>query len=273
MPRVCLPALRDAVRLRLGLGLLALLSLAWSLLALPLRYLLPRAPGQWLGRYGAGATFRLYLRLLTWIGACRFDLRALDTLRDQSACIIAPNHPSLLDAVMIISRVPQVACVMKAQLMRSILFGAGARLARYIRNDSLHAMVRRAVTEVRGGSHLLLFPEGTRTTRAPVNSLQGTAGLIAKYAHAPVQTVFIETTDAEFLGKQSALFRSTPMPVSYRIRLGKRFDPPKNVAAFAQELEQYFKAELAAAPLADRPADAAALERQPAHDLSHGASS
>ncbi|HXE77896.1 MAG TPA: lysophospholipid acyltransferase family protein, partial [Rhodanobacter sp.] len=230
MPRVRLPALRDAVRLRLGLGLLAVLGLAWSLLALPLRYLLPPSQRQRLGRHGASLTFRVYLQLLTWIGACRFDLRALDALRDQPACIIAPNHPSLLDAVMVISRVPHVACVMKAGLMRNILFGAGARLARYIRNDSLHAMVRRAVTEVRGGSHLLLFPEGTRTTRAPVNRLQGTAGLIAKYARAPVQTVFIETTDAAFLGKESALFRRTPMPVSYRIRLGRRFDPPKNVA-------------------------------------------
>lgn len=265
-------ALRDAVRLRLGLGLLALMGLAWSLLALPLSYLLPRAPGLRLGRYSAGLTFRVYLRLLTWIGACRFDLRALDALRKQPACIIAPNHPSLLDALMVISRVPHVACVMKAELMRNILFGAGARLARYIRNDSLHAMVRRAVTEVRGGSHLLLFPEGTRTTRAPVNRLQGTAGLIAKYARAPVQTVFIETTDAAFLGKESALFRRTPMPVRYRVRLGKRFDPPKNVAAFARELEQYFKAELADAALTDRPAGTAARDGQRARDWSHGGS-
>lgn len=274
MPPARWRALRDAVRLRAGLGLLALLGLAWSLLALPLRYLLPRMAGEQLGRHGAGATFRLYLRLLAWIGACRFDLRALDALRDQPACVIAPNHPSLLDAVMVISRVPNVACIMKAQLMQSVLFGAGARLARYIRNDSLHAMVRRAVTELRGGSPLLLFPEGTRTTRAPVNALHGTAGLIAKYARVPVQTVFIETTDAAFLGKQSALFRRTPMPVSYRIRLGRRFDPPKNVAAFAQELEQYFRAELAAAPLADRPSAGASVpEGRPAHDLSHGASS
>ncbi|TAM38027.1 MAG: 1-acyl-sn-glycerol-3-phosphate acyltransferase, partial [Burkholderiaceae bacterium] len=117
-------ALRDAVRLRLGLGLLVVLGLTWSLLALPLRYLLPRTHGQRLGRQGAGAMFRGYLQLLTWIGACRFDLRALDVLREQPACIIAPNHPSLLDAVMIISRVPHVACVMKAELMQSILFGA-----------------------------------------------------------------------------------------------------------------------------------------------------
>lgn len=265
-----LRALRDAMRLRAGLGLLALLGLAWSLLALPLRYLLPRAAGESLGRHGAGAMFRLYLRLLTEIGACRFDLRALDALCDQPACIIAPNHPSLLDAVMVISRVPNVACIMKARLMRNILFGAGARLARYIRNDSLHAMVRRAVRELRGGSPLLLFPESTRTTHAPINALHGTAGLIAKYARAPVQTVFIETTDAAFLGKTSALFRRTPMPVSYRIRLGQRFDPPQNVAAFTRELEQYFKAELARPSRTPGAAGANALDPQPAHHLSHG---
>ncbi len=162
-----LRALRDALRLRLGLGLLALLGLAWSLLALPLRHLLPRAQGQWLGRGVAGAVFRVYLRLLTWIGACRFDLQALDALREQPASIIAPNHPSLLDAVMVIARVPQVACVMKAELMQNIVFGAGARLARYIRNDSLHAMVRRAVAELRGASHLLLFPEARAPRKPP----------------------------------------------------------------------------------------------------------
>ena len=264
--------LYDAIRLRLGLGLLALMGLAWSLLALPLRYLLPRTPGQRLGRQGASLTFRVYLRLLTWMGACCFDLGALDALRDQPPCIIAPNHPSLLDALMVISRVPNVACIMKAELMRNVLFGAGARLARYIRNDSLHAMVRRAVTEVRGGSHLLLFPEGTRTTRAPVNRLQGTTGLIAKYARVPVQTVFIEANDAAFLGKESALLRRTPMPVSYRIRLGKRFDPPHNVAAFALELEQYFKGELMDAAPADRPADVAVHDGQRARDWSHGGS-
>ena len=267
---VRLRALRDAVRLHLGLGLLALICLSWSLLSIPLRYLLPRKQGQWLGRWGLTVVFRLYLRLLTLIGACRFDLRALDALRDQPATIIAPNHPSLLDAVMIISRVPHLACIMKADIMNNILFGSGARLARYIRNDSLRSMVQLAVTEVRSGSHLLLFPEGTRTTRSPVNGLQGTAGLIAKYAQAPVQAVFIETSDAAFLGKKSALFRKTPMPVSYRLRLGKRFDPPQNVEAFALELEQYFKTELTDAKLADLPPGAAPRDAGPPSDLFHG---
>ena len=243
---------RDALRLRIGLLLFALMCLHWTVLALPLRQLLPRVAGTWLGRWGITLVFRVYLRLLAWMGTCEFDLSALDALRDAPAMVIAPNHPSLLDAVLVISRLPHVSCVMKAELMDNLLLGSGARLARYIRNDSPRSMVQLAVADVRSGNHLLLFPEGTRSTQLPVNRLQGTVGLIAKHANAPVQTVFIETNSA-FLGKGWPLLRRPVMPMVYRVRLGRRFDPPDNVEAFARSLEQYFHTELATAMLPPLP--------------------
>ena len=39
------------------------------------------------------------------------------------------------------------------------------------------------------------------------------------------------------------------MPVTYRVRLGTRFEPPENVGKFALELEQYFHSQLAEAEL------------------------
>jgi 1-acyl-sn-glycerol-3-phosphate acyltransferase len=116
----------------------------------------------------------------------------------------------------------------------------------YIRNTPMRAMVQHAVADLRQGNHLLLFPEGTRTTRFPVDELQGTTGLIAKKAGVPVQTVFIET-DSDFLAKGSSLWRIPRMPVTYRIRLGKRFEAPRQTARFVSELEQYFHAELSEA--------------------------
>lgn len=242
----------DALRLRLGLLLFATVCMDWTVLALPLYWLLPRKVGTWLGRWGITLVFREYLRVLGWMGSCHFDLSALDALRDEPGMVIAPNHPSLLDAVLVISRLPHVSCVMKAELMDNLLLGSGARLARYIRNDSLRSMVQLAVADVRKGNHLLLFPEGTRTTRIPVNRLQGTVGLIAKQAQVPVQTVFIET-NSPFLGKGWPLLRRPAMPMVYRVRLGQRFDPPDNVEAFARTLEQYFQTELAHALLPDLP--------------------
>jgi 1-acyl-sn-glycerol-3-phosphate acyltransferase len=236
-------AWHETVRLHLGFTLLGVLCLGYSLLAIPLRLLLPRSLGKRIGRRCISGIFRVYLRVLVWMRACRFDLAELDALKDCPAMVIAPNHPSLLDAVMILSRLPDAACIMKADIVNSVFFGSGSRLAGYIRNMPLRTMVQLAVADLRQGSHLLLFPEGTRTSRFPVNPLQGTTGLVARRAGVPVQTVFIET-NSRFLGKGWSVLWTPEMPITYRIRLGRRFEPPQHLADFALELEQYFHSEL-----------------------------
>ncbi len=230
-----------------GFGLLGISGLVWSLLALPLRVLLPADRGRAIGRRLIARGFRLYLGALEASGAFRFELSALDALRGAGPLILAPNHPSLLDAVMLLSRLPQAACVLKAQLLDSVFFGVGARLAGYIGNNSPVIMVRRSVAELRRGGQLLLFPEGTRTTRAPLGPFRGTIALIAREALVPVQTVFIET-DSAFLGKGWPLLRRPALPVRYRVRLGRRFDPPRDLHVFMRELEQYCARELQAHP-------------------------
>jgi len=238
----------DYLVLYLGLLWLGILALSWTLLAAPLYLLLPARYAKPLGRYGAMLLFRTYLASLSISRRCHFDLSEVDTLRSASPLIIAPNHPCLLDAIMIISRLPNVACVMKAALMRNIFLGAGARLARYIRNEPIRQMIVEASADLKSGSHLLLFPEGTRTTRAPVNSLTGSIALIAMRAQVPVQTLLIET-NSPYLSKGWPLLHKPAMPVSYKIRLGKRFDPPQNAHRFMTELETYFGcALLATAP-------------------------
>ncbi len=248
-------AWHETVRMHLGFLVLGVICITVTLLALPIRASLPRALSKRIGRKLISLVFRFYLRILVLMGACRFDLTELDALKGAPAMIIAPNHPSLLDAVMIFSRLPDVACIMKAEIVNSFFFGAGARLAGYIRNMPLRTMVQSAVTDLNQGSHLLLFPEGTRTTQFPLGPLQGTAGLIAKQASVPVQTVFIET-DSGFLGKGWSLLWTPKMPITYRVRLGKRFESPRNTAHFASELEAYFQAELAHAQLPAFPVSA-----------------
>ena len=127
-----------------------------------------------------------------------------------------------------------------------MFLGAGSRLARYVRNDSPRQMIKESVAHLRDGGVLLLFPEGTRTTRAPINPLVGSVGVIAKHANVPVQTLVIET-DSPFLSKGWPLFRRPGLPITYRVRLGRRFDPPTDVPAFTAELDRYYRQELEAA--------------------------
>ncbi len=229
----------DYFVLYIGLLWLGLLSLSWTLVATMLYVILPARYATRLGRYVIMMSFRAYLASLSVSRRCHFDLSELDHLRGESPLIIAPNHPCLLDAVMIISRLPNVACVMKAELMHNIFLGAGARLARYIPNEPIRQMVMQASEDFKTGSHLLLFPEGTRTVNQPINPLKGSVALIAMQAKIPVQTVLIET-NSPYLTKGWPLFRKPSMPVSYKITLGKRFNPPQDTHDFIAELEDYF---------------------------------
>lgn len=233
----------EHVAMALGLGFLALLCLVWLPFAFVLNLLLPRAWGEPVGRRLIMVGFRIYLRFLEFACACRFDLAELDALRHEGPLVLVANHPSLLDAVMIVSRLPDAVCVMKAALMANPLFGAAARLARYIPNDDPVAMVLKARDQVAAGAHLLIFPEGTRTTSFPVDACTPAAGLIARRAGAPVQSLLIEF-DSPYLGKHWPLFRKPDLPLHFRVRLGRRFAPPADAASFASELEAYFRAEL-----------------------------
>ncbi|NMM25738.1 MAG: 1-acyl-sn-glycerol-3-phosphate acyltransferase [Glaciimonas sp.] len=228
-----------------GLIWVGLLLLLWSLVALILHPLLPAGLGRALGRLAIMTVFRLTLATLTLSGRFHFDLRELDVLRKDKSVIIASNHPSLWDVVLIASRLPDLACIMKAEILGNIFLGGGARLARYISNASPRKMVMLAVQELQRGSHLLLFPEGTRTVRRPIGPLTAGIGVIAYRAQAPVQTILIET-DSPFLSKEWPLFKKPRLPMHYRVRVGKRFPAPENSAALMAELTRYFATQLAA---------------------------
>ncbi|MDR2689928.1 MAG: 1-acyl-sn-glycerol-3-phosphate acyltransferase [Azoarcus sp.] len=231
-----------------GLGALGGICLFWSLVATCLHPFVPERRGARLGRRAINAGFRLYLWLLGLTGAFRFDIGDIDELANAGPLIIAPNHPCLLDAVMVIGRLPNIACVMKASLLKNLFLGGGARFARYIANDRPLHMVHAACAALAEGGQVLLFPEGTRTVSYPVNTILPSVALIAKKARVPVQTLVIET-DSAYLSKGWPLFRRPPMPIHFRIRLGRRFEPPTDASRLAAELEACFAAELACARL------------------------
>jgi 1-acyl-sn-glycerol-3-phosphate acyltransferase len=242
MPRL-LKTAYEYFALYTSLTLLGLICLGWSVFALPLYYLLPRSLGTKVGRRGIMQGFRIYAWSLSITKSYRLDLSALDSLRGAPPMILVFGCGSLIDALLILTRHPNIVCVMKAELMRNVFLGAGSRLARYVPNDSSRQMIKESVAHLQRGCLLLLFPEGTRTTRPPINSLVGSVGLIAKHAAVPVQTLIVET-DSPFLSKGWPLFRRPNLPIVYRVRLGRRFEPPQDALAFTAALDEYYRREL-----------------------------
>lgn len=219
------------------------LFLGWCGVAVLISRFMPEQQRRRVGRRGMQRLFHQYLGLMRLLGLVQVDNAELQALRGEPSLILAPNHPSMMDVLLVISQLDDVGCIMKAELWDNVFLGAGARLAGFIRNDSPHQMIRLAVNDLRRGSRLLIFPEATRTVRSPVNPLSGGFALIAKKADAPIQTILIET-DSPYLRKGWPLFRRPPLPVRFRLRLGRRFQPQDDVGALVADMEQYFIEEL-----------------------------
>ncbi|VTU20011.1 2-acyl-glycerophospho-ethanolamine acyltransferase [Variovorax sp. SRS16] len=253
------PQLRWALSVPLALPLYALLlglgsiSLVWNLIAMLLYPVLPAATGRALGRSVIARAYRFFWAAASVTGMMRIDAGCLDALRDEQGLILVANHPTMLDALLLVARLPRSACIMKADLMRNVFLGAGARLARYICNDSARTMVRLAVADLKNGGQLVIFPEGTRTVTPPLNAFRPGVTLIAKLAQAPIQTVFIDT-ESPYLAKGWPLWRVPPLPIVFTLRLGQRFAPSHDSDLLLRQIEQYFR----------HPSEQRAPEAQPA---------
>ncbi|GAA0586112.1 hypothetical protein GCM10009416_25560 [Craurococcus roseus] len=220
--------------------------LLWSLPASLLHRVLPRRIGEPLGQSGISAGFRWALWVMRALGVLRVDLSPLDALRDERSLVVASNHPTMMDAVLLISRLPRVVCITKASLWDSPFLGGGVRLAGYVRNDAPLPMIRRAAEAVREGRQLMVFPEGSRTARPPIDRFTRGFAVMARAAGAPVQTVLIEA-DSMYLRKGWPLLRRPPdLPLVFRVRLGERFAMGRDPEAFVSGMEAYFRRELRA---------------------------
>jgi 1-acyl-sn-glycerol-3-phosphate acyltransferase len=235
----------------LALLMMGVVQLCWSLIAFLIRHSVSEETGRRIGRRFVSRLYRYCFRVTGLLGLLRVDASALDAIDPDEPLIIAPNHPSVVDALILISRLEKLNCIMKASVLDNILLGSGARLAGYIRNDGVKRMLRLSAMDLKQGGQLIIFPEGTRTIAAPVNPFKCGFAAMAKTARVPIQTVFIET-DTPYLSKGWPILKKPKhLPMTFRVRLGERFEVDQDVNAFVDRLHGYFARELAHAQLGE----------------------
>ena len=173
----------------------------------------------------------------------QLDLCGLDVLNQQGPMLLAPNHPSMIDAFLVFSRLPQVVCLMKASISSNLFLGIGAYLAGYVSNRHPDQMFRAAIQSIQQGNVLMIFPEGTRTTRQPVNDIGGSVALIAKKSAVPLQTILI-TTNSAYLSKGWKIWQPPTFPLIYRAVPGQQFIARGRREETAAQLQRYFESSL-----------------------------
>lgn len=198
---------------------------------------LPGAFGQALIRH----LFRFWTICSIRLGVFDISFPEADELSQVRGVILAANHPTVMDAVILLATVPRSVCIMRASLINNPCLGGAARLARFVANDRGPTLIRQGMEKIHNRENLLIFPEGTRTVSEAVNPFKQGFALVATKSGAPIHTIFIER-DGRYLGKGISFFAASPLPIRYRLHLGKVFHPQLEESAqeLTSRMEEYF---------------------------------
>ncbi len=184
------------------------------------RQKIPPSVGQRLIR----GLFKGWLRFSCRIGVFDICFPDAEQLRELRGTVLAPNHPSLIDAVILLSIVPRTVCIMRANLIQSPFLGGRRGWPVSFPTTRGPRSSGRAWRKLEAGENLLIFPEGTRTGAQAINPFKNGFALIAKKAGASIQTVFIER-EGRYLSKGVSLFARSQLPIRFRLHLGELFSP------------------------------------------------
>ncbi len=135
--------------------------------------------------------FRMFVGFMRGVGVIAVQQVGDGRLPKAGPCLVIANHPSLIDYVLLGSRLPQADVVVKRAhwtnpFTRGVVRGAG-----YIPNDSGESTLEACVSRLRAGRVVLLFPEGTRSPRGGLGPFQRGAAHVALAARLPAVPVTI----------------------------------------------------------------------------------
>lgn len=189
--------------------------------------------------------FTRYIGLLESSGIIEVSFSGFEDASAWRKTVIAPNHPSIIDAVLLMSRMPGLDCVMNSRLLRDPVMAGAARLCGFVRNDTPLSMVKDCRERLAKGHNVLIFPEGTRSNGRPVGPFHHGYALAAARSGAVIRTVLIEC-DKDYFGRNFSYFRPAPCPIKFRVTAGETFHPAPddNPRAVSATIETYFRSQL-----------------------------
>jgi 1-acyl-sn-glycerol-3-phosphate acyltransferase len=184
--------------------------------------------------------FDLFMRWIHFTGIVKVTWKGFDQPLTGGTVYIG-NHPTLIDAPIVLSRIPDAICIFKPQLIRNPALGPAAIIAEYVSGDAGVDVIRTTAGKVAEGRSLLIFPEGTRTAVGEVlGTLRSGFALIASRARAPVQLIVIRTT--ENLVRKGRPWWRLPkiLPAHVVVSLDRRWehDPTRHAATLTAEVTE-----------------------------------
>ncbi|WP_426415345.1 lysophospholipid acyltransferase family protein [Aestuariirhabdus sp. LZHN29] len=243
----------------IGFSLFGIGALLLTLVGFPAASLLSRDPLKRKRRVKRliHFSFRCFTRTVTTLGVFRVEFSGVEQLQQDRGCLIIANHPSLVDFVLLASRVPDCDCIVKQALWHNPFLKGVVSAADYLPNSTGPAMIERCRQRLDAGERLIVFPEGTRTEPGQPVRLNRGAANIAVRTGCPVRLVHIHCEPPVFT-RHTPWYRVPRHRPLFRIEIGAKLDPRQLIEqsaslaiaarALTRELEQQLNLPLRAAP-------------------------
>ena len=133
-----------------------------------------------------------------WLAGLKLKISGSENLPPKGPVIYASNHQSNFDIPILYAGLPlQFRWLAKQELFDIPLFGSAMKQSGYIaidrsnRRKSLESF-EQAVHKIKGGTSVIIFPEGTRTNNGQVQPFKKGALLLAAKAAVPVVPITIK---------------------------------------------------------------------------------
>jgi 1-acyl-sn-glycerol-3-phosphate acyltransferase len=142
-------------------------------------------------RYSIMLASRLYVYCYRVLGVLKVKFENMHLLNQPGALVIA-NHPTLLDAILLLSVMPHTNLIIKAAVANNPFLSVVVSMAGYIpNNESSVALVKESSAALKNGETLMIFPEGTRTDLKQGMNFKRSAAIIALQANCTILPVLI----------------------------------------------------------------------------------
>jgi 1-acyl-sn-glycerol-3-phosphate acyltransferase len=161
--------------------------------------------------------FKTFWQLMKGVRVLDYRIHGVEKL-NRSGLLILPNHPTLIDVILLISVVKNLDCVVKASLAENPFTGASVRSAGYVRNNTGPELIASCVESVAKGNNLVIFPEGTRTVPGRLPQLQRGAANVAVRGGFNITPVIIRV-DPPTLSKGEKWYKIPPRRVQFHIEV------------------------------------------------------
>jgi len=213
-----------------------------------------QAAGSRQAQYAIHCFFRVYLALIQGLGTIRIKVEGAEKLAQLRGCLVIANHPTILDVVVLMARIPRTQCIVKHELWRNRYLGGLVRVCGYIPNDlESEALLEACRSSLALGDNLIIFPEGTRTRPGELPRFQRGFANIALLTKAPIQLVTL-TCDPLTMTKGEPWWRIPARRPLFRVTVDdclttrdllQQAERPKAARALVRQLEAHFEERLA----------------------------